>query len=69
MGKYFIRRGYPDQLVAEALIKSRRTSRTNLLTQQTKTVDNSDKLFAITTHQPGFNALVEDNAPKLGLPY
>ena len=59
MGKHFIRRGYPEQMVAEAIIKACRTSRTDLLTEQTKTVDNTEKLFAINTYQPGFDALRE----------
>ena len=58
MGKDFIRRGYPEESVSQALIKARRQNRDDLLldTQNTEKRSN-DNVFAISTYQPEFTGL------------
>ena len=59
MGKHFLRRGYPPDLIENALIKSFRKERSELLAEKTiSPIKDMDKgLFAITTYQPEFSGL------------
>ena len=58
MAKDFLRRGYPEFIVSNALIKARRQDREGLLLDDESTVNKTnDKLFAISTYQPEFTGL------------
>jgi hypothetical protein len=68
---HFLRRGYPQHLIEEAIIKTRRINRASTLTQSDtdKKDTNKSTLFLITTYKPGTNILkniVDTNWPNLG---
>ena len=60
LAHHFTRRGYPDELIEQALIAARRSDRTKLLAPKAKPLNNfnDDKLFCITIHTPDPHSLV-----------
>ena len=58
LATHFIRRGYPLQVIDESIINARRKDRHSLLNPIRDTGDqNQDRVFLISTYQPGFTAL------------
>jgi hypothetical protein len=71
LASHFLRRGYPQPLIEEAIIKARRTDRlTTLLPQEPQEKEKTkDTLFLITTNNTSGNILkeiVDTNWPNLG---
>jgi hypothetical protein len=71
IGHHFIRRGYPENLVTEAIIKARRCNRASLLQPKEKSEEHSPSkdLFVITHYNPDCTPLrdiVLDNWSLLG---
>ena len=55
MGINFIRRGYPPNLIENALIQARRQDRLTLLAPKEKMEHNNKQVFFITTYHPHVN--------------
>ena len=71
LASHFLRRGYPQQLIEEAVIKARRIDRsTTLQPKEPKdNTNNQETMFLITTYNPNANILkniVDANWPNLG---
>ena len=70
LSKHFLRRGYPLELVLQAVLDVRRKDRSDLLQPKPpKDQSKNQDLFLITTHQPGehpLRTIVEDNWPLIG---
>ena len=54
IGHHFLRRGYPEDLITEALIRVRRTERSSLLKERTidQTGSTFDNTYLVTTYNP-----------------
>ena len=58
MCNHFVRRGYPQEIVENALIKAFQKNRIDLLSDNTSDSNKvEDNLFVITTYQPEFTAV------------
>ena len=69
IGKHFLRRHYPANIVEEAIIKARRASREELLSPTTKTPNLNKNLFLISHYNPTcspFRDLISNTWPILG---
>jgi len=70
LASHFKRRGYPNEIIEEALIKARRADRNLLLHPAPSDLDKkTDSLFLIDTYHPGgspINDVVKENWPILG---
>ena len=69
LGRHFLRRGYPIELLEEAILLARRKDRHTLLHQDHKPETNPDLIFLTTTYHPNDNTLrdiIHKNWPILG---